>query len=80
MLVFTRCDVILVQISPCCWAPAGYTLDSLAHVGPDRVQLGQFRAPAAGPQRLVEEHYDWPTIGGRLALAHQDILARRVAS
>jgi glycosyltransferase involved in cell wall biosynthesis len=39
------------------------------------------RAELAGnARRLVEEHYDWPTIGGRLALAHREILARRIAS
>jgi sugar transferase (PEP-CTERM/EpsH1 system associated) len=33
------------------------------------------RAELAGnARRLVEEHYDWATIGGRLALAHREIL------
>jgi sugar transferase (PEP-CTERM/EpsH1 system associated) len=31
-------------------------------------------------RRLVEEHYDWPAIGERLALAHREILARSAAS
>jgi hypothetical protein len=80
MLVFIRCDVILVQISPWCWAPADYTLDSLAQVGPDRVRLGQFRAPAADPRRLVEQRYCWPMLGRRLALTHREMLARSARS
>jgi glycosyltransferase involved in cell wall biosynthesis len=31
-------------------------------------------------RRLVEQHYDWSTIGRRLASAHREILARSVAS
>ena len=39
------------------------------------------RAELAGnARRLVKEHYDWSTIGGRLALAHREILARSVVS
>jgi glycosyltransferase involved in cell wall biosynthesis len=35
---------------------------------------------AGNARRLVERHYDWATIGGRLASAHREILARNVAS
>jgi glycosyltransferase involved in cell wall biosynthesis len=39
------------------------------------------RAELAGnARRLVEQHFDWSTIGRRLASAHREILARSVAS
>jgi glycosyltransferase involved in cell wall biosynthesis len=34
---------------------------------------------AGNARRLVEQRYDWPTIGRRLASAHREILARKVA-
>ena len=35
---------------------------------------------AGNARRLVEQHYDWPMLGRRLASAHREILARNVAS
>ena len=35
---------------------------------------------AGNARRLVEQHYDWPMLGRRLASAHREILARKFAS
>jgi len=36
--------------------------------------------PAGNARRLVEQRYDWPMLGRRLALAHREILASSVVS